>query len=158
MSYVDHLDSGKRVDGLPCVLVTDIHNDLVDPAAGLCCSHPLSDVHDWLSLIPLCELVRVERYNYPAVVPALPQELCVSVVEHVESPTNVHPGHHSVISSGSTVVAIPSTTVAPPSIDASVMARSLSAPFSWRLSRISWALRPSDRLGTSSPLSTAEKV
>ena len=63
------------------VFVSDVGNDIINPAAGANRLNPLTKGEDWLSLISITEVIGIDCHNDLAVLSALLKEPCVSIVE-----------------------------------------------------------------------------
>jgi len=73
------------------VFVPDVDDDLVYPLARCDGLNPLAQRQDWLTLIPLAEVVGVDGNDDPPILGALLKESSVSVVEEVKRPSDVDP-------------------------------------------------------------------
>lgn len=63
------------------VFVSDVCDDIINPAAGTNRLNPLTKGEDWLSLVSITEVVGVDCYDNLAVLSALLKEPCVSIME-----------------------------------------------------------------------------
>ena len=80
-----------RVNRDAAVFVPDVNDDLVYPLARCDGLDPLSQRQDWLTLVPLAEVVGVDGDDDLSVLGALLKESSVSIVEEVKRPPNVDP-------------------------------------------------------------------
>ena len=63
------------------VFVSDVCDDIINPAAGANRLNPLTEGEDWLTLVPITEVIGVDCHNDLAVLSALLKEPSVSVME-----------------------------------------------------------------------------
>ena len=63
------------------VFVSDVCDDIINPAAGTNRLNPLTKREDWLSLVSITEVISVDRYDDLAVLGALLKEPSVSIME-----------------------------------------------------------------------------
>jgi len=69
------------VNSQTAVFVSDVCDDIVNPAAGANRLNPLTKREDWLSLVSITEVVGVDCNNDLAALSALLKEPSVSVME-----------------------------------------------------------------------------
>jgi len=79
------------------VFVSDVCDDIINPAAGANRLNPLTKSEDWLPLVSVTEVIGVDCHNDLAVLRALLKEPCVSVVEQVKRPADVDPAHGRIV-------------------------------------------------------------
>jgi len=63
------------------VFVSNVCDDIINPAAGTNRLNPLTEGKDWLTLVSITEVIGVDCYNDLAVLSALLKEPSVSVME-----------------------------------------------------------------------------